>query len=231
MAVGRVFLLESPNALDHLDGTGETASLSSVCALFGHNISTFLIRDKHELNQTLTYISSIGWQEDRGDLPIFIHLSAHGNDQELTMGQDDIPWSSLAAIIVKTFEGIYAPREPYPGPIVLVVSACGTNGEQLTRHLSTANRKKLLKWPPEYVFVFEDDKIDWRDAVVTWTMFYREVPNIDFIAASEKGGVQRLLNRVTRSGFGRLRYFRWDRKASRYKTYLGKRTTRQSGTS
>ena len=222
MAVGRVFLLESPNALDHLDGTGEIDSLASVCALFGHRISTFLIRDKRELVQTLTFVSSIGWQEERGDLPIFIHLSAHGNDEELMIGQDSVSWSYLAAIVVKTFEGIYGRRKPYPGPIVLVVSACGTDGEQLTKHLRTANRRKLLKWPPEYVFVFEDDEIDWRDAVVTWTMFYREAPSIDFIAASEKGGVQRLLDRVNRAGFGSLRYFRWDRRNRRYTTYLGK---------
>ena len=124
MAFGRVFLLESPNALDHLAGTGETASLSHVCALFGHDISTFLIRDKHELKQTLMYVSSMGWQRKRGTLPVFIHVSAHGNDEELTMGRDSVPWAHLAALIVKTFEGIYSRRKPYGGPIVLVISAC-----------------------------------------------------------------------------------------------------------
>ncbi len=44
---------------------------------------------------------------------------------------------------------------------------------------SAVYRGNKLMWPPENVFVFEDIKIDWRDAVVTWAMFCREAPNTD----------------------------------------------------
>ena len=219
MSVSRIFLLESPNALDLLEGTGETTSLSQVCRLFGHEVASFLVRDRRELDQTLMYVSSVGWRKRRGKLPMFVHLSAHGNDDGLAIGSDDVPWKKLAAMVVKTFREIYSHRKPYAGPIILVVSACGTDGESLSKYLATANRDKKLRWPPEYVFVFEDTKIDWRDAVVTWTMFYREAPSINFLAADKKGDVQRLLDRVRRSGYGRLRYFRWDRQDRRYKTY------------
>ena len=211
--------MESPNALDLLEGTGETTSLSQVCRLFGHDVANFLIRDRTELDQTLMYISSVGWREQRGKLPMFVHLSTHGNDEGLAIGPDDVPWKKLAAMVVKTFREIYSHRKPYAGPIILVVSACGTDGKALSKHLGIANRAEELQYPPEYVFVFEDTEVDWRDAVVSWTMFYREAPSIDFLAAEEKGDVQRLLDRVRHSGYGSLRYFRWDWQDRQYKTY------------
>lgn len=219
MADGRVFLLESPNALDLLEGTGETTSLSQVCKLFGHDIASFLIRDERELKQTLMYVGSLGWPENRGDVPIFIHISAHGSDNGLAIGSEDVPWNSLATAIVKAFEMIYSQHRHYPGPIILVVSACGTDGKALCTHLRETHRKDDLEWPPEYVFVFEDEEIDWRDAVVTWTIFYREAPGIDFLDADQKDAVQKLLKRVDRSGYGSLRYFRWVRASGEYKTF------------
>ena len=222
MPFGRIFLLECPNPLDLLEGTGETTSLSQVCRLFGHDISTFLIRDSRELRQTLRYIGSLGWRQNRGKRPLFIHLSSHGNDDALAIGVDDVSWAKLAALTIETFQGIYSQPTPYAGPIVLVISACGANGRSLTRRLAAANQKERLEWPPEYVFVFEDDEIDWRDAVVTWTMFYRQAPDIDFLDPSDKGDVQQLLDTVDHSGFGTLRYFRWDVDEGSYKTYAAK---------
>ena len=223
MSDGRVFLLESPNALDLLEGTGETTSLSQVCKLFGHDIASFQLRDKRELHQTLMYIGSLGWRHEQDMVPIFIHFSAHGNNRGLAIGSDDVPWSELAAFVIETFGKIYSQCKPYAGPIILVVSACGTNGRGLCRHLQRAYCKGNLEWPPEYVFLFEDVKIAWQDAVVTWTMFYREAPGIDFLCADERNAVRKLLNRVHKSGYGNLRYFRWDSESAGYKTYAAKK--------
>ena len=107
MPSGRIFLLESPNALDLLDGIGETTSLSQVCKLFGHDIVSFLIRDRSELNQTFMCISSVGWREERGNLPIFIHISTHGNDSGLAIGSDFVSWKELSALVIRAFQEIY----------------------------------------------------------------------------------------------------------------------------
>ena len=219
MSIGRIFLLESPNALDLLEGTGETTSLSQVCKLFGHDIASFHIRDRDELRQTLLYVSSVGWREDSSEIPIFIHLSAHANTHGLAIGRDEVTWQDLAALVVEMFREIYKKPGSYEGPIVVVVSACHTNGKALSRHLRDANRRNKLKWPPEYVFVFDDPRVDWRDAVVTWTMFYHDAPRMDFSDASGKGPVQKLLRRVNRSKYGKLRYFRWECEGEKYKTY------------
>ena len=222
MSIGRVFLLESPNALDLLEGTGETTSLSQVCRLFGHDVSSFLIRDKRELSQTLMYISSLGWRKKRGKLPIFIHISAHGNKEGLAFGPDDVSWAELTKHVVRAFRELCGGDRPYKGPIVLVISACGTKDQTLTQYLGRANRKNMLDWPPEYVFVFEDRKIDWRDAVVVWTMFYREAPNINFLKESNSVKVQGLLRRLHCARVANLRYFRWDSASDTYKTFAAK---------
>ena len=222
MPTGRVFLLESPNALDLLEGTGETTSLSQVCRLFGHDVSSFLIRDKRELDQTLMYISSVGWRSKRGKLPIFVHISAHGNERGLAFGPDDVSWVELTAQVVKAFRKLCGGDRPYKGPIVLVVSACGTRSQTLTHYLRMANREDMLEWSPEYVFVFEESNVDWRDAVVVWTMFYREAPNINFLKESNRGKVRSLLNRLSRAKVGKLRYFRWDSGSDKYETYVAK---------
>ena len=219
MSTGRIFLLESPNALELLEGTGETTSLTQVCELFGHDIASFRIRDRNELGQTLLYISSVGWKKDSGNVPIFIHLSAHGNSRGLAIGRDKVTWEDLAAMVVKMFREIYKGSRFYEGPIGVVVSACHTDGKAVSRHLRDANRKHKLEWPPEYVFVFDEAAVDWRDAVVVWTMFYRDAPGLDFSDASGRGPVQELLGRVKRSKYGKLRYFRWDSQGEKYRTY------------
>lgn len=218
---GRIFLLESPNALDLLEGTGEARSLSQVCKLFGHDIVSFRIRDKNELRQTLMYISSVGWHEDSGEMPIFIHLSAHGSNNALAIGSDDVTWDKLAKLIIKTFGKIYNESAYYKGPIVLVVSSCQTDGKTISKHLRVAYKKDKLPCPPEYVFVFDDAEVAWQDAVVAWTMFYREVPSIDFSYAGKKGAIQRLLKNVKRSGYGNLSYFRWDSERRQYMRWSG----------
>lgn len=223
MSTGRIFLLESPNALDLLEGTGETASLSQVCKLFGHDIVSFRIRDRNELRQTLFYISSVGWRKDSGEVPIFIHFSAHGSSRGLAIGRDTVTWEELAALVVKMFREIYKEPAFYGGPIVVVVSACHTDGKALSRHLRDANRRDKLEWPPEYVFVFDDATVHWRDAVVIWTMFYRDAPRVDFSDTSGKGPAQELLRRLNRSKYGKLRYFRWERQGEKYRTYPTRR--------
>lgn len=187
--------------------------------MFGHDIASFRIRDKNELSQTLMYISSVGWHDDSDDIPIFIHLSAHGSKSALAIGSDNVTWDKLAELIVKTFGEIYSEPGFYKGPIILVVSSCHTDGKTLSKRLRVAYKKDKLKWPPEYVFVFDDAEVDWRDAVVVWTMFYREAPRINFSDASEKGAIQRLLKGVKQSGYGNLRYFRWDNVRDQYRPY------------
>ncbi len=206
--MGRVFLLESPNALDLLEGVGERSSLEHICKLFGHDVTSFLLRDAGEFHQTLMYLGAIVRHPDPGDDPIFIHISTHGNSDGITVGADDISWKNLANKI----SHIYQNLDEYKGPVVLIISACGTNDQELTDRVTMEYMRDNIENPPEYIFVFSADTIDWRDAVVTWTIFYRRVSKLDFLSDDRQDirKIQKLLRRIGRSGFGPLTYFRWE---------------------
>jgi glycosylphosphatidylinositol transamidase (GPIT) subunit GPI8 len=215
MATGRGFILESPNPLDLLENRGERLALEQVCKLAGYDAWTFLLRNAQELKQTFSYISSIKGDKD-DKTPLFIHVSVHGNDSGIGVGPDIITWDNLA----KTVQQMYARLRYYHGPIILILSACGANKQKLTAELTEGvNSAHEPFIPPEYIFVFSDDTVLWTDAVVTWTIFYREVSYLDFI---DKTVVQDLLNRLHKSGFGNLKYCRWDNGSKEYKHFVPK---------
>lgn len=221
-SVGRVFLLESPNPDDLLDGTSEAAPLSQLCSQFGHDFASFFVRDKKELKSTLAYISSL----DTGDcnaMPLFVHLSTHGNGDGLAFGQDFMEWPEIAKEIIKMFRCLTPSDTPYGGPIVLVLSSCGSKDQRLTKLFSRVHKKDKLEWPPEYVFVFDNEKVEWRDAIVIWALFYRMVPQLDFLKKKGKSDIQSFLSKVSNLGLAELRYFRWDRTEEKYFQYPPKR--------
>lgn len=212
MSKARVFIIESPNPLDLLEDRGERLALEQVCKLVGHDAATFVVRDRAEFLQTCAYISSI--KGDKSDkTPLFLHISVHGNDTGIAIGRDSIGWQDLA----KATQDMYDRLKFYHGPIVLILSACGANKQKLTSELTKGRKAASATFvPPEYVFVFSEDAVAWTDAVVTWTIFYREAVKLSF---TSKENVQKLLDRLRTSGFGNLRYHRWDSSAEDYKFY------------
>ncbi len=221
--MARVFILESPNPVDLLENRGERSSLESVCNLFGYDSAAFLLTNRSELEKALMYVREVG--AFSGDLtgngvaPLFIHISAHGDDNGISIGPDFVEWPDLAKLVVR----MYSRLGQYGGPVILVLSSCGSKGQSLTRwwtkFSSKLREERGLNFvPPEYVFVFSDEEIDWRDSVVTWTIFYRKASELDF---SSRSHVQQLLKQVARSGFGKLMYFRLDVEEKKYKRWGG----------
>ena len=213
--VGRVFLLESPNPLDLLEERGERSSLENICKLFGYDVASFLLRDSRELKQTMMYLSAITHLDNAGDAPLFIHISSHGNSDGISIGSDSIVWKKLTKIILDTYDNL----DSYSGPIVLIISACGASDQEITSFISERYDNDEILNPPDYIFVFSEDEIGWRDAVVTWTIFYRYAMKLNFLDVDKKsiGGVQEVLLRIGKSGFGTLTYFRWD--GEKYKRF------------
>ena len=212
MSNGRILLLESPNAIDLLEERGETSSLEKICKLLGYDTATFLLRDRSDLESVLLYISSVGWSNDDSAAPLFIHLSCHGSASGIAVGPHDVEWDELAGTVLKMFKEIYKEGTDfcYPGPIVLVLSACHANKQKLTRIIKARHKAGEVTYPPEYVFVTTDPEVAWQDAVVTWTIFYRHASEFDFADDRTKRDVMTFLQRMKASGFGELAYWRWD---------------------
>ena len=223
----KVLVIEGPNPLDLLEARGERNSLEQVCKLFGHDVASFLVRDEAELSQTLTFVGSISRHPGAGTEPLFIHISVHGNHRGIAVGPDTLSWEKLAALTVQ----MYADLDNYAGPVILVLSACGANEQELTDLLKAKRELLELVHPPEYVFVFTEETVQWTDAVVTWTIFYSQIGYIKFRVSSRKdiAKIQRLLGRLHNAGFGKLTYYRWHESDETYKRFDSERASALTG--
>ena len=74
-----------------------------------------------------------------------------------------------------------------------------------------------LEFPPEYILVFGEEQVDWRDAVATWTIFYRKANDLDWTYDRDgRTTVRQLLKLLHKSDLGDLTYFRWDSRRDCY---------------
>lgn len=210
--MAKVFILESPSPADLLRDRNERSSLEQVCRLFGHDTASFLLRDRKDFKSALGYVGAMGWASDE-ESPVFIHISSHGNEDGLVFGPDEVHWKRLGKFIVESYRHL----GNYRGPVVLILSACHANQQKLTRHLNRMKKQGGLELPPEYILVFDDDRVVWRDAVVTWTIFYRRANDLDWTYDRDgRKTVRCLLNLLRDSGLGDLTYYRWDAHDDRY---------------
>ena len=218
--VPKILLIEGPNVLDLLEGRSERNSLEQICKLFEYDVTSFLIQGKDQLEQTLHYVGSIGSipeQLSSPNDPVIIHLSTHGNSDGIVIGSDTIYWKSLARYIVRMYSRLFG----YPGPVILVLSACETNKQELTKYLRLARKESNIIFPPEYVFFFSDEEIEWKDAVVAWTIFYSKIDNIKFNISSRKDviAIRKILRQLHESKLGNLTYYRWDASKQIYRGF------------
>ena len=222
--VSKILVIEGPNPLDLLEGRGERRSLEQVCNLFGHDVATFFVRGEAELRQTLTYVASISRHPGAGSDPVFVHISVHGDSDGIAVGPDTVSWGDLTEMTVQ----MYSDLDAYLGPVILVLSACGANQQELTQLLKTKRDDFEVVHPPEYVFVFTDEAVLWTDAVVAWTIFYSQIGTLKF-SSSPKDiiKIQSLLGRLHRSALAKLTYYRWDEDDEGYKRFDSKRAAKR----
>ena len=179
-----------------------------------------MLRDTEDLERSLNYIGSAGWLVKPPKCPVFVHLSAHGaNGNGLSLGQKEVSWEHLSKMLVAMLKGMDYGGKGYPGPTVLVISACDSDKQGLTRYLSRAFSKREIKSPPSYVFLISDSMVYWADAVVTWTIFYRKVLNLDFRVSKSDNKIQQFVKKLKSSGFGNLAVYSWNPNKSKYFRY------------
>ena len=120
---------------------------------------------------------------------------------------------------MRSMKPIYTEMEDYDGEVILTISACGAGDQYLTKEIQMLWDKNEDFTPPKYVFVTTDEEVAWDDALVSWSMFYHQLPYADL---DDKKSVQRILDKIKISETGNLRYFRWDDAKKKYRHYSGK---------
>lgn len=207
----RLFIIEAPSPMDLLQNRAEAPSLEKACTLIGHEVASLVAQSKAEFTKHCLFISDIDWEHDprrRKGVPLCVHIAAHGNEGGLGFGKDLVEWEELFDILNPLSQMKY-----YDGDFILVISACHAAEQKLTSHF----RKKVSKAsvrPPIYLFTTADDEPTFPDALVSWIVFYHQLPTVTL---ANKDEVKEVLKRVKAAGGATLRYSRWDRDKGRYR--------------
>lgn len=210
----RIFIVECVNPMDLLQGRSEATALEGMCRLLGHEVAVSHVESLTRLRETCTFIASIDETHDtkkQGDLPLCVHIAAHGNSDGLGVGPATVTWHQLAEAILPL-----GALDDYSGPLIVVVSACDAGQQSLTWELAQRRKKTPRLRPPAYVFVTCDARLAWTASVAAWTVFYHLIRKAKF---DQPETVQRVLTTVRAAGGAVLRYHRWDKKKGAYLKY------------
>lgn len=209
----RLFIIEAPSPMDLLQKRGETPALAEACALIGHEVATLVARSSSDLGNVCQYISDIDSDQDEYDrerIPLCVHIAAHGNKAGLAFGKDLVEWDELFDML----KPLCAMRD-YDGEFILVISACEATKQKLTAHLRKKASGSAMR-PPIYVFTTADAAPSFADALVSWVVFYHQLPRVSL---TERDDVKAVLKRVKAAGGATLKYSRWDQKKMKYLNY------------
>lgn len=210
----RLFILEAPNPMDLLQKRSESEALEKICNLIGHEVAAFKVLSKYDFKKISKFIGSIDSEHDekrREKVPICIHISAHGNEDELGIGSSDVKWPELFNLI----QPLCKKLPYYDGKVILVISACKALSQKLTKTITAEFKSNEELVPPSYVFLTTGEPY-WQDAAISWAIFYHQIPKIDL---ENKDEVIDLMTKIYEIGAERLMYFRWDSKNETYRKF------------
>lgn len=209
----RIFIVECLNPMDLLQRRSEAAALEEMCRLLGHEVAVSRVQSLKCLSETCRFIASIDETHDakrqRG-LPLCVHIAAHGNADGIGIGLKFVTWHRLANAILPL-----GTLSNYSGPLIVILSACAAGCQSLTSEL-TQHWEEERQQPPAYVFVTCDDRLDWRDSVAAWTVFYHLISKAKF---DQPETVRSVLAAVRTTGGAVLRYHRWVKEERAYRKY------------
>jgi hypothetical protein len=209
----RVFIIECPNPQDLLKERSEIHTLEKANKLLGHEVATFLVKSRGELETTCQYISTLHMQYSRrgrrpNEPPLVVHISSHGTDEGLAFGKDLVSWDD----IFKTVRPIYKEMPSYNGEKILIISACGAGNQTLTQ---TFTKKARYFDPPDHVFATGQGDVGWSEAVVSWTILYHQLPLTELLHER----IRKVLDSIRELNLGTIYYYRWIDGQQRYINY------------
>jgi hypothetical protein len=209
----RLFIIEAQSPMDLLQNRGEAPALEKACTLIGHEVASLSAKSKAELKHFCQYIADIDSDQDRRNregVPLCVHIAAHGNKNGLCIGKDLVEWDDLFEIL----KPLCAMKD-YDGDFILVLSACEASEQQLTTHFRKKATDAAMR-PPVYLFTTADAAPTFPDALVSWVVFYHQLPRVSL---TDKKAVKEVLTRVKAAGATTLKYSRWDLVKHRYLHY------------
>jgi hypothetical protein len=211
----KIFVIESSNPMEVINGKAEYQCIETIGKLFEHQVLSFPVKSKYELEDTLNYISTIDKNFDtkrNHSEPLCIHISTHGNERGIAVGIPIIDWKKLSEFLFPVFDK----KIKYPGEKIMVISACGAINQKLTNEFEIEYKQNKNFIPPKYLFVYNQNNVDWGDAIVAWTVLYRY---LNKFSINNKNKIKNIIDRLSKSGIANLMYFVWNEKEKIYRYY------------
>lgn len=218
----RLFIIESLNPVDMLEGRSEGYALENICKIFGHDVVHFQAHSRRDLNQYCDFISSID-RRGSSSAPICIHIAAHGNSEGVQFGRDEITWEKLFLSLEPLIKGM----NDYKREVFISISACGAGHQELAGIIQSEirsvpqSRYRGKFYPPEYIFVTQGsgdlDVTMWNDSAVAWTLFYHRIAKIE--GEINQTDIRAILDDIEASTDTVVRSFRWNSISKRYRKY------------
>ncbi|CCN49839.1 hypothetical protein MADA3029_1220053 [Vibrio nigripulchritudo MADA3029] len=212
----RLFIIECVDPMDLLNERSEAEALEQVCKIFGHKVAKFIAYSEKDLIKYCNYISSIDSSHGpRGEelMPLCIHISAHGNKKGIEFGSDFLRWRE----VFEAMKPIFTDMNDYDGEVFVSLSSCEAGSQGLDRLIAKEWEHTGKIDPPRYIFTTSDDGgVRWDHAVVSWTVFYHRIANIQII---KKDQVQDVIDDIKQCIDTHISYFRWDSTKSEYLYY------------
>jgi hypothetical protein len=137
-----------------------------------------------------------------------------------------LPWEEIA----ESLWDFSCNMRHYPGPKIIVISACGASNQKLTGYFQQKAKNDGTTRPPAYVITTvgnDEGEVAWSDSVAAWTIFYHQIGK----AVLARTDIQLILDKIQIVGAGKLKYFRWDGIKKMYFNYVSsaKEHTKQTG--
>jgi hypothetical protein len=211
-----VFIIEANSPGDRTESLNESDSLKTSICMYGHSVATFDVLTKVQLEEAVDYIATIS-KEDLLQ-PLVLHLSCHGDTDGLRIGKDDIDWHELGSLI----ESLFNPK--FKDKVIFCLSACGTSGQKFTQMVKDTDKELLnVLDPPAFLFVFDQKTVGWKDALISWSLFYHQIGKKRITTASRED-MKPIVDLINSTGISKIVYYRWDKEKAAYLKYIGKKS-------
>lgn len=209
----RIAIIESPNPIDLFDNRSEAKALEASCNLIGHQAISFFAKSRSDFQSIINYLASSDsiHASQNPSLPLFLHISSHGNGGCVAFGADVINWDDLTTDLTPLLG-----NSEYKGKLSLSISACGSGENSLSIHAKKIFSKSSNIKMPSYIFSILGDDVNWDDALIGWTILYHKISKIGITTPSL---IIDALEKIEMCTCVKFTYRRWSEEESKYRRW------------
>jgi len=206
----RIVIIESPNPIDLFERRSEAKALAASCNLMGHQAISFLAKSRGNFKSVINYLASSdsSHAERYPSLPLFLHISSHGNAGCVAFGSDVVDWEDLVKDLVPVLK-----NPDYDGKFALSISACGSGENSISTHTEKVLKRSPKIKMPSYIFSILGEAVAWDDALIGWSLLYHKISQVGI---KDRDLIIDALEKIYKCTSVEFAYRRWSEDKEKY---------------